>query len=56
MKGDTSLFRHAKLPYLALLVTAVGGGLVAGSGYLIHILRNNPTIVLRNKKENPCMF
>ena len=52
MKGDTSLFRHAKLPYLALLVTAVG----AGSGYLIHILRNNPTIVLRNKKENPCMF
>ena len=56
MKGDTSLFKHAKNPYLALLITAVGGGLVLGGGYLAHILRNDPTMLLRNKKENPCMF
>jgi hypothetical protein len=52
MKGDNSLFRHAKHPYLAFLVGAVAGGLVLGGGYLLKILRTDPTMVLVNKKEN----
>ncbi|KAJ3305620.1 hypothetical protein HDV03_001265 [Kappamyces sp. JEL0829] len=39
MKGDGSLFRHAKHPYLALLV--------------VRILKTDPTMVLTNKRENP---
>ena len=53
MKGDGSLFKHAKHPYLAFLVGAVSGGLLLGGSYLVHILRNDPTMLLRNKKENP---
>lgn len=53
MKGDYSLLRHAKHPYLAFLVLAVGGGLGLGATYLTSILRNDPTMVIKNKKANP---
>lgn len=53
MKGDGNLFRHARRPYLTILVAAVGGGIMLGASFLTHILKNDPTLLLRNKKENP---
>ncbi len=53
MKGDASLFRHAKHPYLMLLIGAVSGGVGLAFGLGTHILRNDPTLTLTNKKENP---
>ncbi|TPX70378.1 hypothetical protein SpCBS45565_g01803 [Spizellomyces sp. 'palustris'] len=40
-------------PPLVLLVGAVGAGLGAGAFMVTHFLRNDPTVVLTNKKGNP---
>ncbi|KAI8592189.1 hypothetical protein HDU88_005069 [Geranomyces variabilis] len=40
-------------PPLVLLCMAVGAGLGGGVFMMSHILRNDPTVVLANKKNNP---
>jgi hypothetical protein len=54
MKGDISLLqRHGKHPYLVMLVGAVSGGLGLAFFLGTHKIRNDPTLLLTNKKENP---
>ena len=48
-----ALFQKAATPYIIVLLTAtsaaVGGGIFTG----FHFVTSDPTLVVRNKRENP---
>ncbi|KAJ3086915.1 hypothetical protein HDU96_004719 [Phlyctochytrium bullatum] len=48
------MFSHLKsTPYLAVLASAVGLTALTGGWFISHQLRNNPNVVVVNKRQNP---
>ncbi|KAJ3326066.1 hypothetical protein HDU76_013039 [Blyttiomyces sp. JEL0837] len=53
MVTKTLIGELPRTPFLVLLVSAVGGTLAAGGLLMAHRIRDDPHLVVVNKKDNP---